>query len=430
MFKKILLVASPTKTGERAADTAFALAKQSRAELFIFHACGIESHGWGEIEHFIPSGKVADIEAGIHRFYRPRLQRFDVQDYTVTVVPGMPHSEILRFARRKAVDLIIMGPHERALDKDMPARWGMAGSSLERVSQRARCPVMVVSDKVPKVWTEAAVSDRRDFSILVVDDERVLRDSLREWLEDENYTVDTAATGLEALDKLAEKPFHLMLTDIKMPGMDGVELLRSAHKSFPHVKVIMMTAYATVETAVEALKMGALDYLLKPFDPEIMVAKIFDLYQHFEAARSVRVTFSNVVFATDFSRQADQAFQFATQMAHFHKAKLHIFHVLPIVESQGIVTIDQVGIEAHIKAALERMQKRYGGKLEGIPEYAFESWEGTPYVEILKYARWRHADLIIMAHHSTERDAEKAFLGSNVVRVALSATCPTISINR
>ena len=76
------------------------------------------------------------------------------------------------------------------------------------------------------------------------------------------------------------------------------------------------------------------------------------------------------------------------------------------------------------------MKKKYGPELEGFADHSFESWEGTPYVEVLKFARWRNADLIIMAHHSKEIDPEKALLGSNVVRVALSATCPTISINR
>ena len=430
MFKKVLLAASPTEACERAADMAFALAKQSNAKLYIFHAYGIRSDGWGAIEHIVPSGKVEEIKEEIDNYYNEKLEKFGVQDYTIEVVAGMPHSEILRFARKKTVDLIIMGPHEKETDADLPKKWGMAGSSLEKVSQKARCPVMVVSEQVPKIWTMDAVGDRRDFQILVVDDELVVRDSIKEWLEDEGFAVDMAASGQEALDQLAVKSYHLMLTDIKMPGMDGVELLKRAHKSFPNLTVVMMTAYATVETAIEAMKIGSLDYLLKPFAPEVMVDKVFEIYQDFEATRSVKVTFSNIVLATDFSEPAHYAFDLASGMTQHYKARLHIFHVLPIDEDEQSLILDQAEIEKSIKGATEKMKNKYGPELEGIAECSFESWEGTPYVEILKFARWRKADLIIMAHHTKESDPEKALLGSNVVRVALSATCPTISINR
>ncbi|MBW2644545.1 MAG: response regulator, partial [Deltaproteobacteria bacterium] len=81
------------------------------------------------------------------------------------------------------------------------------------------------------------------------------------------------------------KILHLMLTDIKMPGMDGVELLQKAKENFPDLCVVMMTAYATVETAVEAMKIGALDYFLKPFDPDTLVPMVIRIYQDLEAAK-------------------------------------------------------------------------------------------------------------------------------------------------
>jgi nucleotide-binding universal stress UspA family protein/ActR/RegA family two-component response regulator len=430
MFKKVLFAASPTEASERAADMAFALAKQGNAQLYIFHAYGIDSNGWGGMRHLVPSGKVEETKKEIAHYYQEKIQKFGVQKYTIEVVAGMPHSEILRFARNKVVDLIVMGSHEKKPDEDLPTRWGMAGSSLQKVSQRARCPVMVVPKQVSKIWTKDAVGERRDFRILVVDDELIVRDSIKEWLEDEGYTVDMAESGPEALDKLSIQPYHLMLTDIKMPGMDGVELLKRAHKSFPDLTVIMMTAYATVETAIEALKIGALDYLLKPFDPEILVDKVFQVYQDFEAIRSVKVTFSNIVLATDFSERAQHAFDFALRMTRQYHGKLHIFHVVPVIHDENVLMIDQANIENSIDDAKERMRNKYGSELEGVVEYSFESWEGRPYVEILKFARWKNADLIIMAHHSKEIDPEKALLGSNAVRVSLSAACPTISINR
>lgn len=123
------------------------------------------------------------------------------------------------------------------------------------------------------------------FRILVVDDELIVRDSLKEWLEEEGFTVEAVESGPEALDRLAKGPYHLMLTDIKMPGMDGVEVLQKAKESFPDLTVVMMTAYATVESAVEAMKIGALDYLMKPFDPDKLVPMVRQIFEDLEAAQ-------------------------------------------------------------------------------------------------------------------------------------------------
>ena len=125
----------------------------------------------------------------------------------------------------------------------------------------------------------------KDFRILVVDDELIVRDSIKDWLEDEGFTVDAAESGPVALQLFSKQMYHLMLTDIKMPGMDGVELLQKAKQEFPDLCVVMMTAYATVETAVEAMKIGALDYLLKPFDIDSIVSKVFKIFHDLEAAK-------------------------------------------------------------------------------------------------------------------------------------------------
>ena len=116
----------------------------------------------------------------------------------------------------------------------------------------------------------------QDFRILVVDDEFIVRDSLKEWLEDDGFTVDAVASGPEALDLLSKQAYQLMLTDIKMPGMNGVELLQKAKEDFPDLCVVMMTAYATVETAVEAMKIGALDYFLNPLIPTLLFPWSFE----------------------------------------------------------------------------------------------------------------------------------------------------------
>ncbi len=104
--------------------------------------------------------------------------------------------------------------------------------------------------------------------ILVVDDEQIVLKSLSEWFRDDGYFVGTASTGKEALLKLAEEKWDIFMLDIKMPGMSGLELQKKIKVINPEGIVIIMTAYASVESAVQALKQGAYDYLTKPFDPE------------------------------------------------------------------------------------------------------------------------------------------------------------------
>jgi heterodisulfide reductase subunit A len=149
--------------------------------------------------------------------------------------------------------------------------------------------------------------ERQRFRILVVDDELVVRDSLKEWLVEEGFSVDMAASGAEALDQLSRQAYQLMLLDIKMPEMDGVEVLQAAKENSPDLNVIMMTAYATVETAVEAMKIGALDYLIKPFDPEAMIPMVLKIYRDFAAAEGRQIEIGAIVLCggTDFFEPGD-----------------------------------------------------------------------------------------------------------------------------
>jgi two-component system response regulator AtoC len=104
--------------------------------------------------------------------------------------------------------------------------------------------------------------------ILVVDDEEIVRESLAGWLDKDGYTVEQAADGPSALARLRLQPFSIVITDLKMPGMDGLTVLAEARKLQPDLAVVIMTAFATVDSAVTAMKQGAFDYLVKPFDPE------------------------------------------------------------------------------------------------------------------------------------------------------------------
>jgi DNA-binding NtrC family response regulator len=106
--------------------------------------------------------------------------------------------------------------------------------------------------------------------IMVVDDEETICEALMAWFVKDGYQVDTALSGAEALTLLKEKPFDIFLVDIKMPGMDGIELLSRIKEKQPEAAVIMMTAHGSIQTAVEAMKRGASDYLCKPFDPDAL----------------------------------------------------------------------------------------------------------------------------------------------------------------
>ncbi|MFQ5910996.1 MAG: sigma-54-dependent transcriptional regulator [Thermoplasmata archaeon] len=109
---------------------------------------------------------------------------------------------------------------------------------------------------------------KKDTGILIVDDEFSVRDSLYKWFKSDGFRVDTAKDAKEALNKLQANNWDIVFIDIKMPGMDGMELQRRIREIEEDVITIMITAYATVETAVQAMKEGAVDYITKPFDPD------------------------------------------------------------------------------------------------------------------------------------------------------------------
>ena len=123
--------------------------------------------------------------------------------------------------------------------------------------------------------------------ILIVDDELILRESLAGWLERDGHVVETAASGEEALQKLKEYHFEILLVDIKMEGMSGLDVLTKVKESDPDVAVVMITAYGSISTAIEAMKNGAVDYLLKPFDPNALGVLIDKITEHQAQAREI-----------------------------------------------------------------------------------------------------------------------------------------------
>jgi len=121
--------------------------------------------------------------------------------------------------------------------------------------------------------------------ILIVDDETIMRESLAGWLERDGHAVQTARSGEEALKKCRENRFDILLLDIKMEGMSGLEVLRRIKESDADVAVVMITAYGSIATAIEAMKNGAFDYMLKPFDPNELGVLIEKITRHQQQAR-------------------------------------------------------------------------------------------------------------------------------------------------
>jgi len=278
MFKDIIVGVTPTGVDACAVKAAVEFATKFEAKLYLTHVAGMEQ-GWGSIEHLEPSGETARLAEKMQEMYGTYLD--SVPGSQIKVVPGIPHNELLRLARKKNTDLIVMGPHTKEYEEKRSKMWNMAGSTLERVSQRARCPIMIVHEDV------------------------VSKDPL----------------------------------------------------------------------------------------------------------------FERIVVATDFSDQAECAVVYGGQMARQYKANLTVMHVSA---PDGPGKSDVVA----------RLESAYGDRLDGVKGVAFKACVGEPAMEILRMARQENADLLIMAHHSKERDPEKAFLGSTVTQVALNSPCPTMSVNR
>jgi two-component system, NtrC family, response regulator HydG len=116
--------------------------------------------------------------------------------------------------------------------------------------------------------------------LLIVDDELSVRDSLSKWFREEGYEVAASENASDALTQLARQRWDAALVDIKMRGTDGIELQRRMHEIAPEMIVIIMTGYASVETAVAALKNGAYDYVTKPLDPDDIAHLVKNALDH------------------------------------------------------------------------------------------------------------------------------------------------------
>lgn len=184
--------------------------------------------------------------------------------------------------------------------------------------------------------------------ILIVDDEKNIRMTIRQSLMDMYVETDTAVNGEEALSKLKDTDFGMVLLDLRMPGMDGMEVLEKLRKDRPDIRVVIITAHGTIDSAVDAMKLGAVDFIQKPFTP-----------------KEIRDLVSKVIKRETLDEEKNQDYESCLEFAkrcvadkHFDAASEHL---------KKAISLDSARAEAfNFLGALYEIQ---GNKLEGQKNY-------------------------------------------------------------
>ncbi|RLB88460.1 MAG: universal stress protein [Deltaproteobacteria bacterium] len=238
---------------------------------------------------------------------------------------------------------------------------------------------------------------------------------------DEEYlfgvTEEIKAYYAKYLDKELE---HTIDTAVGFPAR---EILRQAKVTQPDLIIIGGSTGDAEDSVYKKVSAGStLQKVAKSAPCPVMAVN--------RPAASFWGGMSNILFGTDFSKTSDRAFDFAVKLAMAMDCELHVFHALDITGLQSGKLIDQDEIEQKIREALRKIRARYQPRLKKLKNYSMDVWEGIPFIEIVKYARDKHADLIVMAHHSKRRPDELDRLGGNVEQVIVRAGCPVLSVNK
>ena len=141
--------------------------------------------------------------------------------------------------------------------------------------------------------------------ILVVDDDKNIRRTVSMALESLDYFVHTAFDGKDAMVQLTGDKYDMIITDLKMPGMNGMELLEQAIANYPEIKIVLISAHGTVDNAVEAMKLGAVDFLQKPFTPKELRNLVHNALEPESASESISEYESSLKSAKNFARKRD-----------------------------------------------------------------------------------------------------------------------------
>jgi len=258
----------------------------------------------------------------------------------------------------------------------------------------------------------------RGFSQTVVDvrtgENVTLDDDYKSWVKEELQTYyEKQLTEHKASDILIEV------------GYPHREILRYARENKPDLIVLGGSSDETDDSVYKRHLAGTtLQRIAKSAPCPVLVVS--------RPAASFWGGISNIVFGTDFSAASDVSFQYAHKIVSgIEDGELHMFHAVDISNAHSNLALSQDKIEETLRMARNKIRNKYVTQLKGFKNYSIDVWEGLPYVEIVKYAREKQADLIIMSHQAKEvDDDDSARLGSNMEQVIMRATCPVISINR
>ena len=223
--------------------------------------------------------------------------------------------------------------------------------------------------------------------ILIIDDEKNICLTLSQALEILETETDTALNGEEALAKLQNKEFGLILLDLKMPGMDGMEVLRRVREIRPDIRIVILTAYGTIESAVEAMKLGAVDFIQKPFSVE-----------------EIRELVSRVIDREKLDQQKVMDYTSSIELAkrsigdrHFDAAVEHVRHAI-FIDHGRPEAFNLLGALMEIKGDRIEAQKHYRAALSLDPSY-------EPAIRNLQRStekRWKQVGTILLGEGAKE----------------------------
>jgi len=217
--------------------------------------------------------------------------------------------------------------------------------------------------------------------ILIVDDEKNIRLTLSMSLEALGVETDSAEDGEEALAKLKEKEFGLILLDLHMPGVDGMEVLRQVREIRPDIRVIIITAYGTVELAVEAMKLGAVDFIQKPFVPEEIrevVSRVIDREKLDEQKVTDYATSIDLAKKSVTDRHFDAAAEHVRKAISLDSGRAEAFNLLgAVMEICG----DRVEAQKNYRAALS-LDPSYKPAIKNLQRSTEATWKRKGYIDL------------------------------------------------
>ena len=210
---------------------------------------------------------------------------------------------------------------------------------------------------------------KSDFKILIAEDDEIVRDVMARFLQDEGYAIIAANDGVSAINLLRVEDIRLVLTDLRMPGADGMEVLRTAIQINPKAAVVILTAYGTLDTALEAMKEGAYDYVVKPFVMQQLLLVVRNAYQ-----------MTNLIEENDeLSRHLKEFHRNFEEFKKMHVANniadgMEVVDIIDILRKRGVIDSEElVMLRDRAMSRIGRdVIKKYSSLVDGLKKFKYE----------------------------------------------------------